>query len=126
VTDEAHQFGDLPPEHAANFGPEGPVEAAWAFMRAIFEEWDLQLAWPLIDPAMRLRMAEAWITANREHPLVVSVVPDETAAALAQDPPSSSELWPAFEYTTLGEFDEQYDFTIGDWGVLKPTASCGT
>jgi hypothetical protein len=115
VTDE-HQTSE---ELQSHYGPGGPVAAAHAFTTAVFERRDLREAWRLVDPDFRLVLAQAWLWANRTHPIVLPHDREEAAEALAEAQPSH-ELWDAFEATQLDELDENYpDFDHTTWGAAR-------
>lgn len=85
----------------------GPVAAVYAFLDAILTEGNYGKAWRVADPNWRLCRAQAWLWANRDHPLVASFDRDDAARSLAADD-STHELWGHFAATELEQFTEAW------------------
>jgi hypothetical protein len=105
-------------ELEAHYGPSGPVAAAVDFL-ALIAERDLRAAWPKIDPNLRLCLTQAWLYANRSHPVVANYDGEQVAGALA-DLSFDHELWLPFEETQLRELREWMgDFHPSTWGAAS-------
>jgi hypothetical protein len=106
-----------PEELDAQYGDAGPVAAGTEWFSAILEQQSLRAAWPKTDPVLRLVMVQAWIWANRWHPLLRGLDRNELAAKLASEEPTHP-LWSHFEAVQLREFHETWEgFNLRDWGA---------
>lgn len=118
VTLDLMDEGQSVEEIEAHFGPDGPVAASTKWITLV-QSGDLQSAWSLTDPHLRLIRAQAWLWANRDHPMIAPYDRDDAAtrlSGLAFDHP----LWEAFEETQIGEFHEAWpDFDLESWGVAS-------
>jgi hypothetical protein len=106
--DEADQS---PEELEAHFAEDGPVAASREWLSTIFERNDLLAAWRKTDLELRQVLVQAWIWANRSHPLIVGLDRENLASELARSEPSHP-LWRFFEESQLREFKEV-------WGELN-------
>jgi hypothetical protein len=129
--------------------PRGPILVASRWVDAVLKDGDLASVWPLAHPDLRLKMTNAWVTANMSHLALHGRDPDHLASSLAERTPTDP-LWPAFAETQIREFrqvwsDVDYDtwgwgtdprplspgrelalmFDVGgEYGVQKETAEC--
>jgi len=110
---------ELPPEQAAQFGPHGPVPAAFEWLSAVVDG-DLRRAWRTTHPLYRLLLTQAFVAANGQHPQVSSDDPSTLAAALAAQSPDHP-LWDAYAETQLREFVAVLpeDFSFSDYGIAS-------
>ena len=79
---------------ADHYGPNGPVEAVYAFLRSVDESSFVEV-WSWHDRDLRLVRAQAWLWNNRE----ASELASQDLAALAQswvDNEAIDDLWPSF------------------------------
>jgi hypothetical protein len=105
-------------EIEAHVGPGGPVQPAREWLTDMVAG-DVAAAWPKTDPTYRLVHAQAWIWANRTHPMVEPFDRDTLAAALASSS-SSHPLWPNFAQSVHEEIRERYgDFTNETYGAAS-------
>ena len=75
---------------------ETAQQAATRWVRAVMDEGDLEAAWPLTDPVLRLVLAQDWVWMHRHHPMIGHDKSwDEVARGLAAVPPHH-ELWEVF------------------------------
>ena len=108
-----------PEEIEAHLGPGGPVAAASHWMTLAAITGDVRAAWPLTDPTFRLVLGQAWIWANREHPIVVGHDFDVAAASIASLD-FDHALWDQFAATQAREFTWKHQgFSLETWGVLS-------
>jgi hypothetical protein len=113
VTDDDHQS---PEELEAHYGTGGPVDAALRWIELV-REGELERAWPLTESRLRLVLVQAWLWANRSHPLIKGSDLDEAAAALARQV-SPHPLWHHFLRSQQSEFDDKWaDFDLAYWGA---------
>jgi hypothetical protein len=93
-------------EIAAHYANEGPVAAAARWLRLVLRD-DRDEAWPLTDSALRMRFADAWVTANATPPLVRRYDAVDLVSALSVPVPDH-DMWPAFATTQLREFSDTW------------------
>jgi hypothetical protein len=114
-----------PEELVALYGPGSPIEVASAWVDAVLKRRNLRRVWPLATPALREKLARAWIEANRDHPQVKDRDLDELMAALASESPDDP-LWAPFEETQLAEFETVWaDIDLRTWGFASGTRPLG-
>jgi len=103
-------------ELASHYGPDGPVVAALAWLHFVLGD-DLKAAWAKTDPNFRLVLAQAFLWANRAHPVVIGHDLEKTAQALASLA-FNHDLWLSFEETQLADFHKAFDdFFAGNFGA---------
>ncbi len=108
-----------PEELGAHYGPEGPVQAADDWVTAVLDADNLDGVWDRTTPALRRKMAESWVEANRTHPLIQLYKPDELIEALCGDS-RDHPLWPAFEQTQIDEFHAGWSVIDSErWGYAS-------
>lgn len=108
-------FVDYEPE-AAHLSPDDPALAAADWMEAIVDEADLDAAWPMTDPALRLALVQSWImVTGRDDP----ADRDDLAAGLVERRPP--DLWAEFTSWRLGRWREItfVDLVEQGWGIVS-------
>jgi hypothetical protein len=81
---------------------------ATAWVEAVMDQADLQLAWPLTDPVLRLVLAQDWVWTNRHRPEIGHDVDWNTIArGLAACPPAQA-LWDAFAQQVLDRWHRSW------------------
>jgi len=109
-------FSQSDEEVAAQYGPGSPVRAASEWVALVLKDGSLAEAWPLTDAGLRRQLAEAWVEANRAHPLVAGE-PSLVEALSVAEP--EHPLWPDFARTQVEEFRgtwDWYDTARYGWG----------
>lgn len=98
--------------------PDGPVEAARAWVRAAMDDKDLVTAWPLTDPPLRKVLAQHWILSHQGEDLVGAPEGwEELAEALAASP-CRHPLWDRFATERLARWRQFWPgFSAVTWGV---------
>ena len=81
--------------------PATPQEVATTWVEAVMDHNDLERAWPLTDPTLRLVLVQDWIWAHRHHPWVGHGRDwDVLARSLAAARPDH-KLWAKFKVEQL-------------------------
>ncbi|KKD04081.1 hypothetical protein TN53_31640 [Streptomyces sp. WM6386] len=75
-------------EWNTHYGEHGPVAAAHSWLNLLRRKWKAAEVWKRLDDNLRLALAQDWIIANAEHPVVQGEDRDLLARALAQPKPS--------------------------------------
>jgi hypothetical protein len=98
-----------------------PQEVAMAWVRAVMDDADLEAAWPLTDPTLRLVLAQDWVWTYRHHSMIGHNRDWEALAqGLAACPPDHplwerfaeellsrwQHIWKGFNATTWRAWDE--------------------
>jgi hypothetical protein len=96
--DEWQSTGEI----EAAFAEDGPILAARRWLVKALRARDLDLAWPDVDPAFRLVLAQRWVWGNRSAPALAGEELERVAEALAREAPDD-ERWPAFSEALLGD-----------------------
>jgi hypothetical protein len=104
-----------PEEVEAAFAPDGPIAAAHLFLDAALGA-DLAAVWSLSTYRLRRELTAAWVDANQRHPLLAAsdleALPEALARLASADP-----MWPVFQKTQIGEFEENLGHLAGPtWG----------
>lgn len=106
-----------PAELEAHYGPDGPVQAAEAWIIAVFHQRDFRASWPLTDPVFRLVLAQDWLWVNREHPAVRGADLEDAAASLSELG-DGHPLWGLFAESMLADFAGR-GFDLESWKFLS-------
>ena len=103
----------------ARFGEHGPIEAVYKWITAVRSN-DFDTCWRMIDPKMRLVLAQAWIVANQNRRDVAPFYEDESAADSLSATRSNHSLSKAFRTTQMREFKEAYgEIDPEQWGAAE-------
>jgi hypothetical protein len=73
----------------------GPLESAYEWLAAVLEQGDLEGAWPVTDPNLRLALVQSWIWSSRSKPPVSNWSREELARGLTSGR-TTHPLWPLF------------------------------
>lgn len=90
--------------------------AAWKFLTS-FYGGDLVSAWEVLDPTLRLCLAQWWTEANRKSFQDAGYSPEKVAIALAQSAPTEHELWEHFERVLLRDLRKAYPLDVASAGI---------
>lgn len=103
----------------ARFGEGGPVDAVNTWVEAVRNE-DFDSCWRMIEPKMRLVLAQAWIIANRHRSDVAPFYKDDSVANALSAFRSDHRLSAAFRATQMREFQTSYGFVDPElWGAAE-------
>jgi hypothetical protein len=89
--DEWQSTGEI----EAAFDDDGPILAARRWLVTVLRAGDLERAWPDVDPAFRLVLAQRWVWGSREAPELAGEQLERVADALADAEPVD-DRWAAF------------------------------
>jgi hypothetical protein len=92
---------------------------ATAWVEAVMDQADLDLAWPLTEPVLRLVLAQDWVWTNRHRPDIGHDQDWDTIAhGLASCPPAHP-LWDAFAHQVLDRWHRSWPtFSTLTWRAL--------
>ncbi|GAB2963483.1 hypothetical protein [Amycolatopsis acidiphila] len=98
------------------------ADAAHKFLLSAAGDGGLLRAWPLVDPTLRICLAQLWVHANRGPITRLDFDFEEVAAALAKEGPGH-RLWSNFETVTVRALRKTVYAGIGDnpenWGIAS-------
>lgn len=97
-----------PEELQAFFAEGGPADTANRWLQTVIIEGDLRSAWADTTTSLRRLLVDAWLKANREHPLLVERDLGADLESLSGDSPFSHDLWEPFVATQVREFRETW------------------
>jgi hypothetical protein len=75
-----------PDERVRFLGHVRLTSTAWSFLEPAVKDGDLRAAWPVVDPVLRLCLAQQWLVDN-EADLVAGFNREEVAEAFVEDEP---------------------------------------
>lgn len=97
--------------------PGSPAMIAWAWMRLIVIDENVDAAWPLTTPSYRTEAAKDWVEANLHHPAFEGHDIDTLVSDLGSLG-RSHPLWPAFAETQIrAVWAALPDFDPETWGM---------
>lgn len=100
--------GQLPSAHEPSADEPSPQDVATAWVEAVMDQADLDLAWPLTEPILRLVLAQDWVWTNRHRPDIGHDHDWNTIArGLAACPPAHP-LWDAFAHQVLDRWHRSW------------------
>lgn len=108
-----------PAERIRFLGHVKLVSAAWAFLQPVRQAGDLRAAWLMVDPDLRLCLAQQWLIDNSSDLQEEGYDREEVAAAFVEDEPSH-ELWRHFERVHLREWNRVLPSPEA-WGIGTDT-----
>lgn len=85
-----------PDERVRFLGHVRLTSTAWSFLEPAVKDGDLRAAWPVVDPVLRLSLAQQWLVDNAADVEADGLDREEIAQDFVRDEPSH-ELWPHFE-----------------------------
>lgn len=92
------------------------VQAAWEFLQALYDG-DLQGAWQLMDPTLRLCWAQGWVHHNDSKLRASGYDPDELITALVDDADAGHEWWESFSAATIRDFHQAIPLDVEAAGI---------
>lgn len=111
----ARELAAMPPEERARFlGHVQLTAAAWRFITPVLQDGDLMTPWPMVDPLLRLSLAQRWLLDNARDVAAAAYDREEVVGQLAQEAPDSP-LWTHFERVHVRSMRD----------VLPPFEHCG-
>jgi len=95
-----------------------PQAAARRWVEAVMDNGDLDAAWPLTDPVLRLVLAQDWIWTHRHEPRIGHDRDWESIARELATCPSTHELWESFTQEQIAYWHTIWKgFSTLTWGV---------
>ena len=85
-----------PDERVRFLGHVRLTSTAWSFLESAVKDGDLRAAWAVVDPVLRLCLAQQWLLDNAVDLDAHGFNREEVAEAFVEDEPNH-ELWPHFE-----------------------------